>query len=123
MSELRTVLTPELEIAYLEDGPPDGPAAILVHGFPYDVGSFEEVTPHLVARGIRTIVPYVRGYGPTRFRHEGTMRSGQQAAVGQDLLDLIDALGIEAAVVAGFDWGCRAACIAAAVRPDRVTGL
>jgi len=123
MSELRTVLTPELEIAYLENGPPDGPAAILVHGFPYDVGSFEEVTPHLVAHGIRTIVPYVRGYGPTRFRHEGTMRSGQQAAVGQDLLDLIDALGIEAAVVAGFDWGCRAACIAAAVRPDRVTGL
>lgn len=121
--ELRTATTPELEIAYLELGPTDGPVAVLVHGFPYDVLSFERVAPDLAARGIRVLVPYVRGYGPTRFLDEATPRSGQQAAVGQDLLDLLDALEVERAVVGGFDWGCRAACIAAAARPDRIAGL
>src|SRR5689334_14911036 len=123
MGDLRTVATPNLDIAYLEHGPADGPVAILVHGFPYDVRSYERVAPDLADRGVRTIVPYVRGYGPTRFRDPSAFRSGQQAAVGQDLLDLIDALEIDQAVVAGFDWGCRAACIAAAVRPERITGL
>lgn len=123
MEEPRTITTTDLEIAYLEHGPADGPVAILVHGFPYDVRSFERVAPDLADRGIRTIVPYVRGYGPTRFRDPSAFRSGQQAAVGQDLLDLIEALGVDQAVVAGFDWGCRAACIAAAVRPERIAGL
>jgi pimeloyl-ACP methyl ester carboxylesterase len=120
---LRTILTPDLEIAYYGSGSTDQPAAVLVHGFPYDVLSFEEVVPDLRSRGIRTIVPFVRGYGSTSFRDASAPRSGQQAAVGQDLVDLLDALEIQRAVVAGFDWGCRAACIAAAVRPDRISGL
>jgi pimeloyl-ACP methyl ester carboxylesterase len=120
---VQTITTPELEIAYLEGGPDDGPISILVHGFPYDVHSFDEVAAILNARGIRTIVPHVRGYGPTRFLDEATPRSGQQAAIGQDLLDLIDGLGIERAVVGGFDWGSRAASIAAAIRPERIAGL
>jgi len=118
-----TVRTPELEIAYLDEGPADGPVAVLLHGFPYDVLAFEEVVPLLTARGIRTVVPYLRGYGPTRFLDPATPRAGQQAAVGQDLLDLLDALRIERPVVAGFDWGSRAAAIAAAVRPDDIRGL
>lgn len=120
---VHTITTPGLEIAYLDDGPVDGPTAVLVHGFPYDVRSFEEVAAIRNARGVRTIVPHVRGYGPTRFLDDATPRSGQQAAVGQDLLDLIDGLGIDRAVVGGFDWGSRAAAIAAAVRPERISGL
>lgn len=143
LGDLRTVLTGDLEIAYFDSGsmvdaPSDGapggggpgggalgggPVAVLVHGFPYDVLSFEAVVPLLAARGVRAITPYVRGYGPTRFRDAATPRSGQQAAVGQDLLDLVDALALERPVVAGFDWGGRAACIAAAVRPEGIGGL
>ncbi|MFT4285481.1 MAG: alpha/beta hydrolase [Protaetiibacter sp.] len=123
LGELRTVTTADLEIAYHESGPADGPVAVLVHGFPYDVLSFEEVVPDLVSRGIRTVTPFVRGYGPTRFLDDSTPRSGQQAAVGQDLLDLVEALELDRPVVAGFDWGCRAACIAAAVRPEAIGGL
>ena len=121
--ELRTVRTPLLEVAYLESGPADGPVAVLVHGFPYDVRSFDEMAAELADRGIRSIVPYVRGYGPTRFLDDATFRAGQQAAVGQDLLDLIDALHLDRPVVGGFAWGCRAACIAAAVRPDLIGGI
>lgn len=123
MNEIRTIGTPQLEIGYHDVGPADGPAAVLVHGFPYDVLSFERVADDLADRGIRSIVPYVRGYGRTRFRDPAAFRSGQQAAVGQDLLDLIDALELDRPVVGGFDWGCRAACIAAAVRPEQIAGL
>ncbi|WP_253951730.1 alpha/beta fold hydrolase [Paenarthrobacter sp. CM16] len=123
MGELRTVMTEDLEIAYYDDGPADGAVAVLLHGFPYDVLSFQAVAPLLAERGIRSITPYLRGYGGTRFRKAATPRSGQQAAVGQDLLDLIDVLELQRPVVAGYDWGGRAACIAAAVRPERIAGL
>ena len=117
----RVVSTDLLDIALFETGPEDGTPVVLLHGFPYDARSYSEVGP-LVA-GARVIVPYLRGFGPTRFRSPGTPRSGQQAALGQDLLHLLDALGIERAVVGGYDWGGRAACILAALYPERVLGL
>ena len=120
---LEHVATPTLEVGYLGFGPPDGPAVVLLHGFPYDVRSYLEVAPAVAAEGVRVIVPYLRGFGPTTFRDAGTPRSGQQAALGQDLLELLDALGIERAVVGGYDWGGRAACVLAALHPERVTGL
>jgi pimeloyl-ACP methyl ester carboxylesterase len=123
MFELRHVLTETLEVGYLEDGPADGPVVLLLHGFPYDVESYREVAPPLVAEGRRVIVPYLRGHGPTRFRDAATPRSGQQAALGADVIELMDALAIPRAVLAGYDWGGRAACVAAALRPERVTGL
>jgi len=112
-----------LEIAYEDAGPADGTPVVLLHGFPYDVHAFDEVTPLLVARGCRVVAPYLRGYGPTRFLSAGTPRSGQQAALGHDLLALMDALALPRAVVAGYDWGGRAACIVAALWPERVHGL
>jgi len=112
-----------LNVAYYEAGPADGPAVVLLHGFPYDIHSYVDVAPILAARGCRTIVPYLRGYGPTRFREENTPRSGEQAAIGADLIALIDALDISRAVFAGYDWGGRAACVAAALWPERCTGL
>jgi len=110
-------------MAFEAYGAPDGPAVILLHGFPYDPRCFDEVAPPLAAAGARVILPYLRGYGPTRFFSADTMRTGQQAAIGQDLLDLMDALAIPKATLMGFDWGGRAACIAAALRPERVHGL
>ncbi len=121
--ERRDVLTPVLAIAVETSGPVDGVPVVLAHGFPYDPRAFDEVVPPLVAAGCRVVVPYLRGYGPTRFRAKATPRSGQQAALGRDLLDLLDALGIERAVLAGYDWGGRAACIVAALHPGRVRGL
>jgi pimeloyl-ACP methyl ester carboxylesterase len=112
-----------LNVAYYEAGPADGPAVVLLHGFPYDIHSYVDVAPQLAARGCRTIVPYLRGYGPTRFREENTPRSGEQAAIGADLIALMDALDIKRAVFAGYDWGGRAACVAAALWPERCTGL
>jgi pimeloyl-ACP methyl ester carboxylesterase len=112
-----------LSIAYYEAGPADGPVVMLMHGFPYDIHSFVDVAPQLASKGCRVIVPYLRGYGPTRFRDEATPRSGEQAAVGADLIALMDALGIKRAVLAGYDWGGRAACVGAALWPDRCTGL
>lgn len=112
-----------LDIAYEEAGPPDGSPIFLLHGFPYDVHAFNEVTPLLVTRGCRVVTPYLRGYGPTRFLSAETPRSGQQAVLGHDLLALMDALSIPAAVLAGYDWGGRAACIVAALWPERVRGL
>jgi pimeloyl-ACP methyl ester carboxylesterase len=94
-----------------------------MHGFPYDVHAYDEVAPSLATAGCRVIVPYLRGYGPTRFLSEKTPRSGQQAALGRDLLALMDALGIGKAVLAGYDWGGRAACVVAALWPERVRGL
>ena len=112
-----------LRVAYEESGDPDGWPAVLLHGFPYDVRAYDAVAPILAAAGARVIVPWLRGYGPTRFLSAATPRSGEQAALGADLLALLDALGIEAAVLAGYDWGGRAACIVAALRPERVHGL
>jgi pimeloyl-ACP methyl ester carboxylesterase len=112
-----------LNVAYYEAGPADGPAVVLLHGFPYDIHSYVDVAPILAARGCRIIVPYLRGYGPTRFREENTPRSGEQAAIGADLIALMDALDIKRAVFAGYDWGGRAACVAAALWPERCAGL
>jgi pimeloyl-ACP methyl ester carboxylesterase len=118
-----SVSTDVLEIGYEAAGPADGPVAVLLHGFPYDVRCFDGVAARLAAQGVRVIAPYLRGFGATRFHDAATPRSGQQAALGRDLIDLLDALGIERAIVGGFDWGGRAACIAAAVAPDRIAGL
>jgi pimeloyl-ACP methyl ester carboxylesterase len=123
MAELRRVATPVLDVAYETRGPEDAPAVVLLHGFPYDPRSFDDVVPILEANGLRAIVPYVRGYGPTRFLAADTMRSGQQAALGHDVLDLLDALELPNAVLAGFDWGARSACIVAALWPQRVRAL
>ena len=122
-SMLRHIAAGALDVAYEEAGPPDGTPIVLLHGFPYDVHAFDEVTPLLVARGCRTFVPYLRGYGATRFRSAETPRSGQQAVLGHDLLALLDALSLRTAVLAGYDWGGRAACVVAALWPDRVRGL
>jgi pimeloyl-ACP methyl ester carboxylesterase len=123
LEPLRHVDAGVLDIAYYEEGPVDGPVVMLLHGFPYDIHSYVDVAPMLAAQGCRAIVPYLRGYGPTRFREQATPRSGEQAAVGADLIALMDALGIKRAVFAGYDWGGRAACVAAALRPDHCTGL
>jgi pimeloyl-ACP methyl ester carboxylesterase len=120
---LKTIRAGVLEIAYIEMGPADGWPAVLSHGFPYDVNAYAQVAPILAARGARVIVPYLRGYGPTRFLSAKTMRSGQQAALGKDLICLLDALGLQRAILAGFDWGGLASCVAAALWPQRVEGL
>ena len=122
-SPIKRVRTSTLEIAYEESGPATGSPVLLMHGFPYDPRCFDEVVPALVSRGHRAIVPYLRGYGATRFLSPNTMRSGQQGAIGQDLLDLMDALNLPTAVLVGFDWGGRAACVVAALWPERVRGL
>jgi pimeloyl-ACP methyl ester carboxylesterase len=121
--ERLAVRTATLEIACEAHGPADGPPVLLLHGFPDDVRSWDGVVPPLVAAGCRVLVPWLRGYGPTRFLDPATPRSGQQAALGADLLALLDALGIAQATLAGYDWGGRAACIAAALWPERVRGL
>lgn len=118
-----SVSTPLLSIDYETAGDPLGPAVVLMHGFPYDVRAYDEVAEIVGAAGARVVVPYLRGFGRTRFLADDTNRSGQQAALGRDLIDLLDALDIDQAVVAGYDWGGRAACIAAALFPDRVRGL
>jgi pimeloyl-ACP methyl ester carboxylesterase len=123
MAPYQTVTTPTLEIAYEASGPEDGPVVILLHGFPDDVRAWDGVAPALAADGCRVLVPWLRGYGPTRFLEAATPRSGQQAALGADLRAFIAALGIERATLAGYDWGGRAACIMAALRPERVGGL
>lgn len=120
---LHTVCTTLLDVAYEAHGPLDGTPVILLHGFPYDPRGYDEIAPVLAARGCRVLVPYLRGYGPTRFINEQVMRSGQQAALAKDLLDFMDALGIPQATLAGYDWGGRAACIVAALWPERVRGL
>jgi pimeloyl-ACP methyl ester carboxylesterase len=120
---IKTILTPTLEIAYEESGPAEGSPVVLLHGFPDDVRAYDGVAPALADAGWRVIVPYLRGYGPTRFLDPQTPRSGQQAALGQDLLDLLDALGVERAALAGYDWGGRAACIVSALWPERVASL
>jgi pimeloyl-ACP methyl ester carboxylesterase len=121
--ETRTVRTPTLEIAYEQQGDARGFPVILLHGFPDDVRAWDGVGRPLVAAGYRVLVPYLRGYGPTRFLDAAAPRMAQQAAIGRDLLDFMDALGIERAGLAGYDWGGRAACIASILAPARVRAL
>lgn len=123
MPDVRTASTSVLEIAFEESGSRDGPPVVLMHGFPYSVRGYDDVVEQLTAAGCRCVVPHLRGYGPTRFRSPSTLRSGQQAALGNDLLELLDVLQIERAVLGGYDWGGRAACIVAALWPQRCSGL
>ena len=118
-----TIATPTLDIAYLERGPSDGPVTILVHGFPDDATGWLPIMDALAARGVRTLAPYLRGFGPTRFRDEDTPRSGQVAALVSDLRDFMDAHGIERATLIGQDWGARAVQGVAALHPERVERL
>ncbi len=120
---LKRVQAGALDVAYEEAGAPAGIPVVLLHGFPYDIHAYDAVTPILVAAGCRTLTPYLRGYGPTQFLSGTTLRSGQQAVLAHDLLAFMDALRIDQAVLAGYDWGGRAACIAAALWPERVRGL
>jgi pimeloyl-ACP methyl ester carboxylesterase len=117
---LRTDL---LDIEVFRSGRRGGWPVVLLHGFPYDVTAFDDVAPMLVDAGADVIIPSLRGFGGTRFLDAAAMRSGQQAALGRDLLALLDGLEVESAVVAGYDWGGRAACIAAALWPHRAVGL
>ena len=112
-----------LEVAYEESGGASGTPVVLLHGFPYDIHSYDDVAPLLAAAGCRVLVPYLRGYGPTRFLSQDTPRSGQQAVLAHDLLAFMDALDLSRAVLAGYDWGGRAACIVAALWPQRALGL
>jgi pimeloyl-ACP methyl ester carboxylesterase len=112
-----------LSAGYAEVGSPDGPAVLLLHGWPYDIHSFVDVAPLLAARGYRVVIPFVRGYGTTRFLSETTMRNGQQSVVALDAIALMDALKIDKAILAGFDWGARSADIVAALWPERCRGL
>ncbi len=120
---MKMIATPTLQIAYEESGPPDGPPVLLLHGWPYDVRAFDGVVPTLAQAGHRVIAPYLRGFGPTQFLSDATPRSGEQAALGADALALMDALALPSAVLAGYDWGGRAACVVAALWPERVRGL
>ncbi len=120
---LRQITAGELDIGYVEQGAPDAPAVLLLHGWPYDIHAFAEVAPALAAAGYRVIVPYLRGYGTTRFLSDATLRNGQQAVLAADVIALMDALKIEKALLGGFDWGARTADIVAALWPQRVTAL
>lgn len=112
-----------LDVAYEESGASDGFPVVLLHGFPDDVRTYDGTVPLLTAAGCRTIVPYLRGYGPTRFRDDATPRSGQQAALGNDLVALAEALDLDRYVAVGYDWGGRAACVASVLTPQHVAGL
>jgi len=123
MPAIKHARTSVLDIAYEESGPSDGVPVFLMHGFPYDPRCYDAVVPLLTAQGCRTIAPYLRGYGPTRFLANNTMRSGEQAALGNDLKELMDALGIARAFLCGYDWGGRACCVVSALWPERVRAL
>jgi pimeloyl-ACP methyl ester carboxylesterase len=112
-----------LDVGYVDVGPPDGQAVVLLHGWPYDIHSYAEVAPALGAAGHRVVVPYLRGYGSTRFRSDDTERNGQQSALAVDVIALMDALGIESAIIGGFDWGARSANVVAALWPQRCTAM
>jgi pimeloyl-ACP methyl ester carboxylesterase len=120
---LRTIDAGELEGAYIDAGDPTAEPVVLLHGFPYDIHSYVDVVPLLTDAGFRVLVPSLRGHGATTFRDPRTIRSGQQAALGADLLGFIDALALEQPILAGYDWGARAACVVAAMWPERVGGL
>ena len=123
MPSVHSIATSVLDITYEESGPPDGAPVLLMHGFPYSVRCYDAAVEALTEAGCRCVVPHLRGYGTTRFLDSSTPRSGQQAALGNDLLELLDALQIDDAVLCGFDWGGRAACIVAALWPQRCKGL
>jgi pimeloyl-ACP methyl ester carboxylesterase len=123
LGPIRQIEAGDLDVGYADLGPADGPAVLLLHGWPYDIHAFDVVAPTLAAAGRRVVVPYLRGYGSTRFRSDDAMRNGQQAALAVDADALLDALEIHQAVVAGFDWGARTADIIAALWPERCTGL
>ncbi len=112
-----------LNVGYAEDGPADGPVVILLHGWPYDIHTYVDVAPLLASAGYRVIVPYLRGYGTTRFLSGETVRNGQQSAIALDIIALMDALKIEKATIGGCDWGARTACIVAALWPERCKAL
>jgi pimeloyl-ACP methyl ester carboxylesterase len=120
---LKRIRTSVLDVAYEESGAANGMPVFLMHGWPYDPRCYDAVIAPLCAAGARVIVPYLRGFGPTRFLNATTPRSGQQAALGNDLRELMDALAVDRAVLAGYDWGGRGACIVAALWPERVRGL
>ena len=123
MEPIKHIQAGVLDVAYFESGPANGPPVFLMHGFPYDIHAYAEVAPILAAAGCRVFVPSLRGFGATRFLSDATPRSGEQAALGADLLALMDALRIPRAVLAGYDWGGRAACVVAALWPERCAGL
>ena len=121
--DVKQIAAGVLNVGYVDAGPADGSPVLLLHGWPYDIHAYGEVTPLLVEEGHRVIVPYLRGYGTTRFLSDETPRNGEQAALAIDATALMDALEIEQAVVAGFDWGARTADIVAALWPERCRGL
>jgi len=123
MGTLKYINAGDLCIAYEESGDVDGTTIILMHGFPYDIRTYDEVTKYLLTENCRIIVPYLRGYGPTKFLSADTIRSGQQAALANDLIALMNALSIQKAIVGGYDWGGRACCIVSALYPERIMGL
>ena len=120
---LRQIDAGQLNVGYAEAGPGNGPAVVLLHGWPYDIHSFVDVAPLLASAGYRVVVPYLRGYGTTRFLSSVTLRNGQQSALAQDIVDLLDALKIQKAILGGFDWGARTADIIAALWPERCKAL
>jgi pimeloyl-ACP methyl ester carboxylesterase len=120
---LKQIKAGVLDVGYAEAGPADGPVVLLLHGWPYDIFSFVDVAPILVAHGYRVIVPYLRGYGTTNFLSRDTPRNGQQSAIAADMIALLDALGIEKAIVGGYDWGARTANIMAALWPERCKAM
>ena len=120
---LKQIEAGALSVGYAEAGPDDGPAVVLLHGWPYDIHSFAEATPLLATAGYRVIVPWLRGYGSTRFLSEATPRTGQQSALAVDTIALMDALGLSDAVIGGFDWGARTANVIAALWPSRCRAL
>ncbi|WP_082635294.1 alpha/beta fold hydrolase [Sphingobium baderi] len=120
---LKRVRTSVLDIAYAEAGPADGRPVLLLHGWPYDIHSYADAAPLLAAAGFRVIIPYLRGFGPTRFLSEASLRNGQQAALASDAIELIEALGLERPIVGGCDWGARTACILAVLYPAQVRAL
>ena len=123
IADLKQIKAGDLNVSYFETGPTDGVPVILLHGFPYDIHSYLEVVPVLSNARCRVIVPYLRGYGKTSFLAKKTLRSGQQAALGYDLLNLMNSIKIDKAILAGYDWGGRAACVVAALYPERCLGL
>jgi pimeloyl-ACP methyl ester carboxylesterase len=123
LGPLRQIDAGVLDVGYADVGPPVGRPVVLLHGWPYDIHSYAAVAPALAAAGYRVIVPYLRGYGTTRFLSGETVRNGEQAALALDVIDLMDALGIDSAIVGGFDWGARSADILAALWPERCTAL
>lgn len=122
-SNLKHVNAGVLDVAYADVGPQDGPVVLLLHGWPYDIDSFADVAPILAGAGYRVLVPYLRGYGATRFLSEKTLRNGQQAAIAVDMVAFLDALGVQKAILGGYDWGGRTVNIMAALWPERFTAM